>query len=308
MPARVLFRSILPISGFIVSLGLARAPADAVTSTAPTGSASYDVKGMVENVDTDGLKVVIVHEAIRGYMDAMTMEFRVKDGKELRGLQSGNRISFRLFVTGNQAWIERVQKLSAPAESATLDAPGAPVSSIARFASKMAPELKPGEALPQVALQNQFGKPVRLNELRGQALVLTFIFTRCPYPEFCPLMNNNLKQVQDGLLSASAGNKWQLFSISIDPRHDTAARLNEYARHYRPDPARWFFLTGDSAEIKKLTSSFGLTVFGEAPSIQHNLRTVVVDARGNVQRIFIGNEWKPADLIAEMQIAMKVDH
>jgi protein SCO1/2 len=263
--------------------------------------AKYEVRGIVERVDAKGSKVMVAHEAIRGYMDAMTMEFRARDSKELAGIGAGDRISFQLLVGEKSGWIESVRKLgegSTRRTSATIAA--APPEATSR-------QLKPGDIVPECVIRDQQGELVRLSSLRGQALVLSFIFTRCPFPEFCPRMSSNLQEAQKELLASQPARKWKLISVSIDPEFDTPERLRAYAGQYGADEWRWIFATGDPTEIERLAGSFGLAMYGKGATLQHNLRTVVVNPEGRVQHVFIGNEWRPSELVAEVKSAMKVD-
>ena len=158
-------------------------------------------------------------------------------------------------------------------------------------------------ALPDSALVNERGDALHLRDFRGKALAFTFFFTRCPYPDFCPRMNTQFADVQR-VLAAGTEKNWQLLSISLDPSYDTPARLAEYATRYTPDAAHWMFVTGDAGEIRALGEAVGLAIKKDGERIDHNLRTVVVDAAGDVQKIFEGNAWTSAELTAEMQRAM----
>ena len=119
-------------------------------------------------------------------------------------------------------------------------------------------------------------------------------------------MNNQLAAAQRDLSAANTDTNWHLLSISLDPEYDTPERLGEYSARYLPDAARWTFATGKSDDISQLEKAVGLAVSREGGQLNHNLRTVVVDAAGRVQRVFPGNEWSAAELVAEMKRAMTV--
>jgi protein SCO1/2 len=235
----------------------------------------------------DGSKAVIAHEAIADYMPAMTMEFEAKEATELVSLAPGDVLAFRLSVTETRGWIDRVRKVGT-----------APVDVVAPPKA-----LSTTTTLPDSALVNERGDPLHLRDFQGRALAFTFFFTRCPYPDFCPRMNAQFAAVQRAL-AASTGTNWQLLSISLDPDYDVPARLAEYAARYTPDAAHWTFATGDADEIHALGGAVGLAVKRDGERIDHNLRTVVVDATGRVQKVFEGNAWTSAELTAEMQRAM----
>lgn len=261
----------------------------------PTNVTAYQVKGVLKEIRADGGKAVIKHEEIPGYMEAMTMQLEVRNTNELAGLQSGDQIAFRLLVTDTDAWIDHVQKTGVSVEPSPVPAP-----SVVGFT-----ELNPGDPLPDCGLTNQLGRTIRLNDFEGRALAFTFIFTRCPLPTFCPRMNNNLAAVQKALLAAKAGTNWHLLSISFDPEFDTPERLASYAKNYGQNPKHWSFATGATADIRRLGNNFSLMFMPEGAVFNHNVRTVVVDPAGRVQKVFTGNEWQPAELVAAMQKAME---
>jgi protein SCO1/2 len=277
---------------------------ESVTSTtnappappANTNTQVFQVKGVVVELQADGKTVQIRHEAIPGYMDAMTMPFEVRDTNELRGLAAGDSVSFRMIVTDTDAWIDQVKKLNATANT------NLPKAGPFRFVRDVEP-LNIGDPLPDYRFTNQLGQAVHLHQFRGQALAITFIFTRCPYPTFCPLMSNNFRDAQEKLLNTpNAPTNWHLLTISFDPEYDTPARLKAYAQNYHCDPKRWSFLTGELIDITAIAEQFGQQFWRAKPNepISHNLRTVVVDTQGRVQKIIPENKWTSDELVAEI--------
>ena len=248
----------------------------------------YEAVGVLRKLDAAQRKAVIAHETIAGFMDAMTMEFDVADSETLTSLVPGDTLAFRLWVTDARSWIDHLRK----------------TGHVAIAPLTLSGSLPPGAPLPECALVDQRGEAFRLGDFKGRALAFTFIFTRCPLPDFCPLMNRNLAAVQRVLAAAPSRTNWHLLSISFDPEYDTPARLAEYARPYLGDGAHWTFATGETANIQKLGEAFGVAVARDGGQIDHTLRTVVVDAAGRVQKTFIGNGWSAAELIDEMRRAM----
>ena len=266
---------------------------------APTSAASttvFEVRGVVKKVSAERRKAVIAHEAIPNYMDAMTMEFDVPDAADFAAMQPGGALAFRLSVTDTRSWIDHVRQIA--------DAPGSLILAASAADAAPAGQLPPGAPAPDCALVDQRGAALHLADFKGRALAVTFIFTRCPLPDFCPRLSHQFEAVQRALAQPGADANWQLLSISFDPDYDTPARLAEYAAHFHPDAAHWIFATGARDEVRKFGGAFGLSVAGENAQLNHNLRTVVVDAAGRVQKIFAGNEWTAAELTAEMQRAM----
>jgi protein SCO1/2 len=165
-----------------------------------------------------------------------------------------------------------------------------------------------GEAVPDYKFTNEFGAPISLAQFKGQALGLTFIFTRCPFPTFCPRMSQNFEKAQKALKAQAGGPKnWKLLSISIDPEYDTPERLHRYAQVYGTDTNHWLFAMSDLWTLDGITQQLGLTFTRETPGAlpQHNLRTVVIDAQGRLQKVFVGNEWTTEEFVSEMTSAAK---
>lgn len=275
----------------------------AAAAPASTNTQVFQAKGIIIELLPTEKSVRIQHEAIPGYMDAMTMAFDVGSTNELAGLNPGDVVTFRLWVTERDGWIDQLQKLSLAPPINTLP-PNAPV----RIVRDVEP-LNPGDPLPDYQFTNQLGEAVSLSQFRGQALAITFIFTRCPFPTFCPLMSNNFRTVQDALLKNPSGpTNWQLLTLTFDPEFDTPEKLKAYATSFGCNPEHWSFLTGALIEVTALGEQFGLRFWREpSAGISHNLRTVIVDARGRVQKIIPENKWTPDELAAEIEKAARVE-
>jgi protein SCO1/2 len=258
-----------------------------------TNATIYQVKGVFLQSRAAGHTATIAHEKIPGYMEAMTMDFQVKMPAELKSFKPGDQISFRLTVTETDAWIDQIKKAGSGAIRRSLPPPPEP-----------GPELPPGSLLPDCVLTNQDGKTIHLRDFKGQALALTFFFSRCPLPTFCPKMNNNFASVQQALAADLTRTNWQLLSVSFDPTFDTPEYLGAFAANLKCDPHHWGFATSGLEEVSKLGGTFGLRFWREQGALNHNLRTAVIDASGRVQKVFTGNEWQPAELVAEMKKAM----
>lgn len=237
------------------------------------------------------------------------MDFDVKDKRELSGLKPGDAVAFRMVVTKDDGWIENVRKLppQAPADaSKTITINSTNDTNAGPLSFRRSPIVEPlniGDTIPDYKFTNQFGVPISLAQFKGQALGMTFFFTRCPFPTFCPRMSQNFEKAQKALkANASAPKNWQLLSISFDPAYDTPARLNRYSQAYGIDTNHWQFATSDLWNIDGITEQLGLTFFRETPTAlpQHNLRTVVIDAGGRLQKVFVGNEWTTEEFTSEM--------
>ena len=244
----------------------------------------------------DGKTVVIKHETVPNYMPAMTMPFEVRDTNELRGLQAGDAILFHMNVTDTDGWIDHVTKVAASIP--VLTSPAQPSLHLTRDVEP----LNLGDPLPEYHFTNELGQAVSTSQFKGQALVFTFFFTRCPYPTFCPFLANSFEETQKKLEALPNGPaNWHLLSISFDTQSDSPDVLKEYASRYNYDPEHWSFVTGDLTEITAIGDQVGQYFGRDANgSITHNLRTVVVDARGRVQKVFTDNHWTSSELLAEI--------
>src|SRR5215831_14776062 len=204
--------------------------------SAATSNQVFEVKGVIKELKPDGKTVRIRHEAITNYMPAMVMPFEAKEPKELVGLKVGDEVKFRMTVTGDDVWIDQIQKLSGGSPSQLPSKAG-----VFHF-SRDAEPLQIGDALPEYHFTNELGQAVSMSQFKGDAVGITFIFTRCPLPNFCPKMSSNFQEVQKKLLAMPNGpTNWHLLTISFDPEFDTPEILKAYADRYKADPKHWSF-------------------------------------------------------------------
>jgi protein SCO1 len=249
----------------------------------------FELKGKVVSVDRAQRQVVIAHEQIPGFMDAMTMPFDVHDDWAISVLEPGQKIEATLVVRDDRSWIEglRISKTEQ-----------------IKGAAAAGSEPKIGEAVPDFSLLNQDNRPIHLSQYHGRSVLLTFIYTRCPLPDYCPRTSRNFSEIHQALQSGKkSGDIPHLLTVSFDTEHDTPAVLKEYARRYMNPPAfgEWEFATGSPEEIKKITSYFGLTYWPEAGQITHNLVTTLIGPDGKLLRLYQGNQWKPAQVLADLR-------
>jgi protein SCO1/2 len=235
---------------------------------------TFEVKGTIREIKPDAKTVTIDHEAIPNYMEAMTMPFRVKGTNELAGLRRGDVVRFRLSVTESESWIDRISRVGT-----STNTPGAPaVTSTNQPATPTANIL---EGLSAYTFINEFGRPVNFREYRGQAIALTFFFTRCPIPDYCPRLTKNFLAATRKLESLpNAPTNWHLFSISFDTQIDTPEVLRGYANAYAYNSNRWSFLTASAQTIAAVTRNFGFSFKKEAGTFTHEFLTVVLNAEG----------------------------
>lgn len=261
----------------LISFQSPRAKVASRSSLPGTNVQKFQVTGVVKELKADHGSAVIEHGAISNYMPAMRMSFKVKDTNQLAGLQNGERISFRLLVTPDESWIDHVTRLSSSSSPSQVRAPA--------LSEALTPP--PTHPLMNYPFTNELGQAVSLASFRGQALGITFFFTRCPIPEYCPRLSRNFEEASQKLAGmGNAPTNWHLLSVSIDPQMDTPAVLQAYGRRYHYDPRHWSFLTGPAEKVRELASQSGVTYEGENGLVNHNFRTLIIDATGGLQMNF----------------------
>ena len=261
----------------------------------------YALKGVVVSVDRAGGKVTVRHEAVPGYMDAMTMPFAVSEPKLLEDLRPGDTIEAKLVVGERRSHLEGIV-VSRP--------PGTPSVEVIPAQGNYG---KPGDAAPATVLVDQDGKAFSLADFRGKAVAVTFIFTRCPLPDFCPRMNLNFSEVERRLASDPklyAGT--ELLSVSFDPEHDTPAVLKAFRDPFLKGapgvtPGHWRFVTGTPGNIKEFAGFFGLTYLKTGDQFVHSLATAVISPDGKLLSIRRGNDWEPKELVEDLKRAAAGD-
>ncbi len=246
----------------------------------------------MQEVQSDGQVLVIKHDAIPGYMDAMTMPFKLKEPAAGKGLQRGDEISFQLHVTDDESWVDNLKKTG----SQTLPNLNLPAA---------APPVRPGHPLLDYKFTNELGQAVSLNDFRGQALAITFFYTRCPLPDYCPRLSKNFEEASQKLAAMpGAPTNWHFLSISFDPETDTPSLLKAYGEMYHYDPAHWSFLTGPPDKIGALANLSGVSFQRDGVLINHNLRTLIVDANHHLQTVFpMGGDLSDAIVAAMLKAA-----
>jgi protein SCO1/2 len=261
-----------------------------------TSQRTYTVQGQVLSVEPDHLQANIKHEEIKGLMPAMTMPYKVKDPHLFSNVAPGDLINATLVVDSTDgvvadAYFTEVKKVG----EAPLEKPAA---------SSGFELLKPGEAVPDTTFVDQDGTTLPFSSFKGSPLAITFIYTRCPIPDFCPLMDRNFAAIQKLLAADPTLAKVRLVSVSFDPVNDTPAVLKKHAADLGADPARWTFLTGDRDAIDQFAARFGVGVdraLDDPANITHRLRTAIVDAEGKLVKVYTGNEWKPDQVAADLK-------
>ena len=267
-----------------------------LVASAACGSSDreYTLQGQILSIEPNRLQADVKHEEIKGFMAAMTMPYKVRDAKELADIKPGDLITSTLVVVSNDAYLKDVKKVG--------EAPLA--SAAAPSASSGFELLKPGEAVPDVPFLDQEGRKTSLATLKGQTVVLTFIYTQCPIPTFCPLMDRHFVTIQERLKADPALARVHLATVSFDPVTDTPPVLKKHAERLGADTSRWTFFTGDRDDVDRFASRFGVTIARDIKdplNISHNLRTAIIDPDGTLVKVYTGNEWTPDQILADLK-------
>src|SRR5687767_7224519 len=259
---------------------------------------TYQLKGQVLAVKTETSEILVQHEDIPGFMPAMTMPYAVKDPALIKDRVPGDLITATLNVEPALAHLTAITKTGS-----------APIPDDARTTIPAAAGielLRPGDAAPDTTLIDQDGKPIALKNFAGMATAITFIYTRCPLPQFCPLMDRRFADVQElAAQDPALAGKVLLLSVSFDPKFDRAAVLRRHAATLKADPKVWTFATAEEAVVDRFAARFGVNVIREQnDTITHNLRTAVIDRSGRVTVFLDSNAWTAADLTRELKAAL----
>lgn len=277
------------------------APPPAATNITNTVSQVYETRGVVRAIPETGHTLVVRHEEIPGYMPKMTMELNVRHTNEIAGLERNDEITFQLVATAETHWIQNIKRVGKVTETET------PAAETPGYV--LVKELELGDPVPDYELLAEDGRTIRFSDFRGRAVAFTFIFSRCPLPDFCPRMGNGFAGAREIILTNAPGvTNWQFLSISFDPEYDTPEVLRVYARAYRHDnPDRWLFTTASQQVLRTFAPELDLMLAKEeGGSISHNLRTAVIDPQGRIHKLFNGNRWTSEELAQALQEAARI--
>jgi protein SCO1 len=291
-------RKTLPLILLLVYVALSSLAACNRQPTLSANAKKFDFKGKVVSVDKSERLVTIAHDEIKDYMAAMTMPFKVKDNWVFEVIKPGDQVAAAYVVDGADSWLEEVVITNE-------------ISDTANPVSGAAVEPKVGDEVPNYRLVNQDGKAIRVHDYKGKTLLLTFIFTRCQDPNQCTLMSTNFARLNQELQKQPAlYDKTHLLSISFDPEYDTPKVLRSYGAAYTGKYTdetfdHWEFASGSPDEVKGISQFFGLRYYEDQQTgnqqIIHSLRTAVIGPDSKIVKIYRGNEWKPDEVLKDVQ-------
>jgi protein SCO1 len=261
----------------------------------------FVVEGQIIGFSENENRIFINHEEIPGYMDAMSMPFNLRNMQEVSEFSIGDAIRFEFHVTPDGSWIQNLTKI--PDSLLTLSATPSRFGRIS--GGEISMPLKAGESIPEFEMLDQNGRPFSSDSLSGYFTVLTFIYTTCPVPDFCPLMSSNLDKVSE-LLTGQELDKVKLVSVTFDPENDTPEVLKAYAGTHSQRGYR-YYLVGDSTNTAKLTSAFGIFTTFATDQIIHNLQTAIIGPDGEIKALFSGNRWAVDELVTKLREQLNSD-
>lgn len=296
---RALSSSLLALS---LLSGCHQAPTPRSTGDAPatSGLKTFPIRGKI--VRTDATHVMLDHEAIPGFMDAMTMSYKLKDPAVISELHPGDRITATLFVHPEP---------DGSFSGAYLDK----IVIVAQARPDYKPTVQyhvptPGDPVPDFKLLNQAGRTLHMDQFRGKALLITFIYTRCPFADFCPRMSHNFAEIDTALAQdPSLYAHTHLLSISFDPAYDTPAILRRYGqtstgRGPKETFSHWDFAAPSAKDLPALTQFFNVGITGDDPkTLAHSLSTVLIGKDGRIAAWYPTNDWQPAAVLADLKHA-----
>jgi protein SCO1/2 len=255
----------------------------------------FSMRGKVVGKSAATSEITVDHGDIPGFMSAMTMPYVVKDAAVFREVQPGDQISAAVVVPGDGGnyWLDDVRITDKSGRTQTaLPAPH---------------PLMPGEHVPDVPLINQDGHTIHLADFAGKALLVTFIYTRCPMPNFCPRLSADFAKLEAELKKNSAdyGNT-HLLTISFDPKYDNATVLHTYGLNYLNGDVHgfmhWDFASTNSKDMRSLARAFGLQYVPQADYISHTMNIVLIAPDGTVAKLWT-DDWTDAELLASLKQA-----
>lgn len=259
---------------------------------------TYQLTGQILVVRPGTKEVLVKHDDIPGFMPAMTMPYTVSDAAILKDRVAGDVITATLKVAPDGAYLTDIRKTGS-----------APLPDDARTTIPAAANvhfLQPGDSVPDTKLTDQDGREIALTDFKGSAMAVTFIYTRCPLPQYCPLMDRRFAEVQKMAAADPAlAGKIRLLSVSFDPKFDRSETLAAHAKKLGADPKVWRFATATEEIVDRFAAGFGVNVIREKDgTITHNLRTAVIDPSGRVQYILGDNAWTAEGLVAALTDAI----
>lgn len=295
-----------PIALAVVSLmsvawfsGCSREPSGtSATAAAEPAEVRHPMVGEIISVDRERRVLIVTHDEIKGYMPAMTMEFKVSSG-DAAIAKPGQRIRAELVeLKDGEYALEKIW----PDDTLTIRALDASAKALAQDTSTRGKGVyrEVGEQAPQFTLLDQEGRTVDASRFRGKKVMMNFIFTRCPVATMCPLATQKMSELQKAAREAGVKDV-EFVSVTLDPEYDTPGVLQAYADARGLDLSNWSFLTGPDAAVRHLLAQMGILREFEGATIKHNLATLLIDPSGRIIHRVDGSRWDNQDFLPRMK-------
>ena len=266
----------------------------ALAACSPAGGREYELRGQILAIDEARQLVTIKHEDVPRFMPGMTMAFKVSEKRLLNGRAPGELVKATLVVRETDAHLRTLERIGVAPLTETPPPPPPDLVST-------------GTAVRDTTFVDQSGRRRSLADWRGTLLAVTFMYTRCPIPDYCPLMDRHFRAVQDQVRTdPNLRGRVHLLSVTLDPQHDTPAVLSAHAKKLGADAELWTLLTGEGRDLRDFGAQFGVSVLPPDKvdaEIVHSLRTAVIDADGRLVKVMGGNDWVPTDVVRELRNA-----
>lgn len=286
--------------GSILPLLLALLVASACGRSQHTQTREFQLRGQILAVRADVSEVRIAHEAVPGLMDGMTMSFKVKDRAMLQGRQPGDMVEATLVVGDTESWLATLRKTGEKPLPVEQEEPSGPAVAFSL--------LEPGQPLPDATFTDTANHPWSPSSERGRAMAITFIYTRCPLPDYCPRMDRAFLEAQRLAATRGLADRVRFVTISFDPEFDTPDVLARHADSIGGDRRNWRFVTAPREVVDRFGGRLGLTVMrGDGPTVDitHNLRTAVVAPDGTLDTVLNGTDWTAATLVDRLAATLR---
>jgi len=254
------------------------------------------MRGIIREVQPADSTVVIEHEDVPGFMPAMTMPFNLRNEADFEKLTPGKAVEFELVTTDDDSWIRNIRGI----DVSSVKLPEK--KKVAAVKGKKSTRLDEGDHMSDFKLTDQNGKTINRESFAGKDLLVTFIFTRCAVPDFCPRMSSHFAEIESAVMDdPDLADRVRLLSISFDPEYDTPEVLKKYSEKHSVKPDLWTFASGSASQTEELTRAFAVYTETADGTINHGLTTAWIGPDGTVRKLWRGNAWKPEEVLEALR-------
>jgi protein SCO1/2 len=259
-------------------------------------SDQHSIQGILIQVNPARQSIVVSCDAVPGYMDAMVMPFTVRGQANFKSLVPGATVRFDMVESNSKSYAEHLRIVEVSNhESEPTEAGRLTFLQQAMDPSAAAKIVKVGQPVPDFTLTDQANEPTRLSQFKGKVVALTFAYSRCPNPNYCFRLSNNLS-ILERRFRVQAGNNLILITVVIDPDRDQGTALAKFADTWKADPKAWRFLTGSLDDVHSVAQLFGMGFWDDEGFLTHTFHTVVIDREGRLAANIEGNQFTAQQL------------